>query len=82
MERTTEYLEAFFRNLMMGEHNELKNCYLHIKWKEIKGDVVEEPMEYGLQESSKKTGIKNGKVYRKIYRKPMAVYRKRETSRK
>lgn len=49
--RTTEYLEAFFRNLMMGEHNELKNRYLHIKWKEFKGDVVEEPMEYGVQKN-------------------------------
>lgn len=54
VERTTEYLERFFRNLMMGEHNELKNRYLHIRWKEIKGDVVEEPMEYVFQVSSQK----------------------------
>ncbi|WP_407425533.1 Fic family protein [Treponema sp.] len=29
---TTEYLEQFFRNLLMGEHNELKNRYCHIKF--------------------------------------------------
>lgn len=28
----TEYLEQFFRNLLMGEHNELKNRYCHIKF--------------------------------------------------
>ena len=27
---TTVYLEAFIRNLLLGEHNELKNRYLHI----------------------------------------------------
>ena len=28
-----EYLEKFFRNLLMGEHNELKNRYLHVDYK-------------------------------------------------
>lgn len=32
IERTTEYLERFFRNLLLDEHNELKNRYLHIRW--------------------------------------------------
>ena len=27
-----QYLELFFRNLLMGEHNELRNRYLHIRW--------------------------------------------------
>jgi hypothetical protein len=26
------FLEAFLRNLLMGEENELKNRYMHIKW--------------------------------------------------
>lgn len=29
----TEYLELFFRNLLLGEKNELKNRYLHIDFK-------------------------------------------------
>ena len=29
---TTEYLEAFLRNLLLGEKNELKNRYLHINY--------------------------------------------------
>jgi len=28
---TTQYLEAFFRNLILGEQNELKNRLLHIE---------------------------------------------------
>ena len=28
------FLEAFLRNLLMGEQNELKNRYMHIRWKE------------------------------------------------
>lgn len=29
-----EFLEKFFRNLLMGEHNELKNRYCHIRYTE------------------------------------------------
>ncbi len=29
----SEYLEKFFRNLLLNEHNELKNRYLHIRYK-------------------------------------------------
>ncbi len=32
VEPTTEYLQLFFRNLLLGETNELKNRYLHIRW--------------------------------------------------
>ena len=28
----TEYLELFFRNLLLGEHNELKNRYTHVRY--------------------------------------------------
>jgi fido (protein-threonine AMPylation protein)/DNA-binding XRE family transcriptional regulator len=31
IQQEPEYLEKFFRNLLMGEHNELKNRYLHVK---------------------------------------------------
>ena len=36
---TTEYLELFLRNLLLGETNELKNRYLHIHWIEQKQDI-------------------------------------------
>ena len=33
----TEYLEKFFRNLLFGEHNELKNRFCHIRYNENVG---------------------------------------------
>lgn len=36
---TTEFVELFLRNLLLGESNELKNRYLHIRWKEQKQDI-------------------------------------------
>lgn len=36
---TTEYLELFLRNLLLGETNELKNRYLHVRWKDAKQDI-------------------------------------------
>ena len=35
-----EYLEKFFRNLLMGEHNELKNRYLHVDYKKVKDNAA------------------------------------------
>ena len=41
---TTEYLELFFRNLLLGEKNELKNRYMHIGF--TKGqEIVVNPIE-------------------------------------
>jgi fido (protein-threonine AMPylation protein) len=69
VERTTEYLELFFRNLLMGEKNELKNRYLHIRWKEMAGGVAEEPVvestlkvSNGSQKSSEKIEISSEKI--------------------
>ena len=36
---TTEFVELFLRNLLLGETNELKDRYLHIRWKELKQDI-------------------------------------------
>ena len=53
VERTTEFLELFFRNLLMGEKNELKNRYLHIRWKDSHLGVNEEMAEYGTPNRKK-----------------------------
>ena len=39
VERTTKYLQLFFRNLLMDEHNELRNRYLHIRWDKMQSDT-------------------------------------------
>ena len=36
---TTEFLELFLRNLLLGESNELKNRYMHIRWKDKEQDI-------------------------------------------
>lgn len=46
----TEYLEKFFRNLLLGESNELRNRYCHIKYNE--------KVAIKSQKSSDKTAIK------------------------
>lgn len=53
---TTEYLERFFRNLLMGEHNELKSRYMIVgaKWEENAGSTQE--TDKSTQESTQKTG--------------------------
>ena len=40
IQQEPEYLEKFFRNLLMGEHNELKNRYLHVDYKKVKDKAV------------------------------------------
>lgn len=50
----TEYLEKFFRNLLMGEHNVLKNRYCHIRYSEQAATGSEK--KFGeKQKSSEKT---------------------------
>jgi len=48
IEEEPEYLEKFFRNMLMGEHNELRNRYLHVDYKKVKNNAA--------IEKSKKTG--------------------------
>lgn len=53
---TTEYLKFFLRNLLLGETNELKNRYLHVRWKDVKQDIQEIKQDIGIQnELSSKT---------------------------
>lgn len=46
---TTKYLEIFLRNLLLGETNELKNRYLHVRWKTIKQDYGENKQDICTQ---------------------------------
>ena len=56
---TTEYLERFFRNLLMGEQNELKSRYIIVgtKWEENKKEDSTATQENtgSTQETSKST---------------------------
>ncbi len=39
VEPTYEFLVLFFRNLILGEENELKNRYMHIRWNDQKPQI-------------------------------------------
>ena len=44
---TTEYLELFLRNLLLGETNNLKNRYTHIRWVDQKQDIGDSKQDIG-----------------------------------
>ena len=53
---TTEYLVLFLRNLLLGEHHDLKNRYLHVCWDESreqieirKQDIESEKQDIGVE---------------------------------
>ena len=53
---TSEYLELFLRNLLLGEDNELKNRYTHVRWKkqdiqEAKQDIETQKQDIRIPES-------------------------------
>ncbi len=44
---TTEFLECFLRNLLLGENNNLRNRYMHIRWNEEKQDIEDRKQDIG-----------------------------------
>lgn len=59
-----EFLEKFFRNLLLGEHNELKNRFLHIRTKdflEIKGNDKNVTANYGKVTANNENDTRNVK---------------------
>ena len=43
------FLEAFLRNLLMDEQNELKNRYMHIRWKETTHSTKKQHIQQHIQ---------------------------------
>ena len=61
VEETTEYLELFFRNVLLSEQNELKKRYEHIDWKAVSVQVMkssEKSSEKGSENGSEKSSEK------------------------
>jgi len=53
IQQEPEHLEKFFRNLLMGEHNELRNRYLHVDYKKTQSRIN---TEKSSPEATKKRG--------------------------
>ena len=56
IQQKPEYLEKFFRNMLMGERNELKNRYLHVDYKKVKDKTATEKLK--KTETAKKVQTK------------------------
>ena len=54
---TSEYLELFLRNLLLGENNELKNRYIHVVWK--KQDIQRLDSVFGYDKFFGRTEVMN-----------------------
>lgn len=61
IEETTEFLELFFRNVLLGEQHPVKKRYLHIDWKQVASSL-------GTEKSSEKQQIGTEKSSEKILR--------------
>ena len=57
---TPRFLELFLRNLLLGESNELKNRYMHIRWTESKQDIGEKKQD--IQDTKQDIGDKKDSV--------------------
>ena len=69
----TEYLEKFFRNLLLGESNELKNRFVHIRYtKQIEKGSEESNKKFGINEKSSEQILKLIKQNKQITAKEMA----------
>ena len=71
----TEYLEKFFRNLLLGESNELKNRYCHIKYNEKVAIKSQKSSDIILNYLKENDSINNSKA-RKITGLTAATVRK------
>ena len=51
------FLEAFLRNLLIGEKNELKNRYMHIRWNETTHLDEKQHIQQHIEEEDSLLGI-------------------------
>lgn len=56
IEETTEFLEMFFRNALLGEQNDLKKRHEHVDWKVLSDRIPQssEKQQIGTEKSSEK----------------------------
>ena len=57
---TTEFLECFLRNLLLGENNNLRNRYMHIRWNEEKQDI--EDRKQDIEDRKQDIGAGNANI--------------------
>ena len=68
IERTSEFLELFFRNILMGENNVLKNRFLHVLWQGERPRLMNSDMSLAPLDGSEKMAKGSEKSSEKIVR--------------
>lgn len=46
---TSDYLERFFRSMLLGEENDLRNRTMHIDWNRVKDEMLHQSANYEVQ---------------------------------
>jgi len=46
---TTEYLESFFRSMLLGEEHDLRNRIMHVDWKKVEGETLSQSANHEVQ---------------------------------
>lgn len=49
IDKNPEFLEKFFRNMLLGKHNELKNGFMHLDFKPQKPTISEKKQAIGAE---------------------------------
>ena len=65
----TEYLERFFRNIMLGENNDLKNRYTHIEYDDYMkklGETNKASVQSTTKNDTEKITVKSHESHSKV----------------
>ncbi|MBR1922873.1 MAG: Fic family protein [Paludibacteraceae bacterium] len=78
---TPSFLERFFRNLLLGEHNVLLNREMHLDWKETTDDIIQSAIQSAnndnlLSPKCKNCTLEELAVLRVIQQNPSATQKK------
>ena len=46
---TTEYLERFFRNMLLGEEHDLRNRIMHVDWNKVENETISQSANHEVQ---------------------------------
>ena len=72
IDREPVFLENFFRNMLMGEHHEMKNRYLHVNYKE-KSEIVTEIAGIGVAKTGIEQQVENAKFNASTKKKLLTI---------
>ena len=79
---TTEYLELFFRSMLLGEEHDLRNRIMHVDWGKVNGEELSQSVNHEVQSAKigeelppkcKNCTLEEVAVLRIVQKKPSAT---------